>query len=203
MERQYRGFTPDDFYSKERSDYDPELVQERETGGYETIVDMTLDLFEENAVFESGSNGGAMYTSEKDGSHSTREFVRVDSESFGDTGTFINTQTELVICYESSNARPIREGLTIEVRKSLYENPNTQANSATVYCIERVSGSTQVDASTTYRDVVYDEYYTRRMTPYDEDQLAKELIAMHEFITVQQDENLLIEKVQRDESTLI
>jgi hypothetical protein len=188
------GFTSDDFYSTERPDYNPKLVQERETGGYEVILDMTLDLFEEKAVFESGSNTAATYTSEKNGSRSTREFVRVDSEGFGDTGHFINTQTELAICYRSSNTKPGREEITIEVRKSLYENPNTEGNSANVYCIGRTSGSTEIEATTIYRDVVYDDYFTRKMTPYDEEQLVNELLAMHNFISIQDNENRLLEK---------
>lgn len=189
MNRQPEGFTAED-YTSTKYEYNPELVKNIETGGYEVISDATFSLLEVDFTLDSGSDHSFSYKIDRKGVEAQREFVRVDSENYDESG-FRTTQTSLDISYQLARGSVNCETINIAVGKSMI---GQKGSMQTVYCIEHYPRAGRVVAQVTYPDVAYGTYNSRDMTPYDEAQLAKELVLMQDYVDVQKNENDLIDR---------
>lgn len=115
MNRQYRGFTPDDF--TERDEYNPEYVDNQETGGYEVIRDVVDYLLVVDC--KDGIEPGISRDS-KDEFTIDRTYSRLDTGANGDiVWPLIETKMELT--YIRSGGKLRCEQYEVKIRKIVHQ----------------------------------------------------------------------------------
>lgn len=189
MNRQYRGFTPDDFTG--RDEYNPEYVDKQETGVSEVIREVIDYLLVVDC--KDGIEPGISRDS-KDEFTIARTFSSLDTEANGDiVWPLIETKMELT--YIRSGGKLRCEQYEVKITKIIHQ-ANVDDNSLiNEYSIERFGKSDKVVTSMSYPDIVYDTYNTRAMSPYDEDNLKDELLAMRDQVISQERDDMLINQI--------